>query len=104
MFEKKQEIGLLIDVYGDLLTDNQKKTIIDYYDFDISMSEIAEENNITKQAVKDSIDKALVNFEKLEKVLHLATFHKCLEKLKNEKCKLSAEKYLERLEKILELI
>ena len=55
--EKKVEISILCDLYGKLLTDKQFEFVDDYYNNDLSLSEIAENNNITRQAVRDIIKK-----------------------------------------------
>lgn len=71
MIEEKQYIFSLVDTYEDLLTDRQKEMIHDYYYNDFSLNEIAESLGITKQAVKDSIDKAIKNLNRYEDALHL---------------------------------
>ena len=71
MIEEKQYIFSLVDTYEDLLTDRQKEVIHDYYYNDFSLNEIAESLGITKQAVKDSIDKAIKNLNRYEDALHL---------------------------------
>lgn len=55
--EKKVEISILCDLYGKLLTQKQYELLNDYYNNDLSLSEIAENNNITRQAVRDIIKK-----------------------------------------------
>ena len=39
---KDMRIPLLLDYYGDMLTDNQRETLELYYDEDMSLAEIAE--------------------------------------------------------------
>ena len=68
--EKKVEVSILCQIYGKLLTEKQYEVINDYYNNDFSLSEIAENNNITRQAVRDMIKKGeskLFEFE--EKLL-----------------------------------
>ena len=68
--EKKVELSILCQIYGKLLTEKQYEVINDYYNNDFSLSEIAENNNITSQAVRDMIKKGenkLFEFE--EKLL-----------------------------------
>lgn len=48
---KDLEISRLCDAYGALLTDNMCKAIREYYDYDMSLAEIGEEFDITRQAV-----------------------------------------------------
>lgn len=64
--EEKQKISLLLDIYGELLTDRQKDFLDLYYNEDLSYGEIAESENISRQAVHDTIHhgkKALLHFE-----------------------------------------
>ena len=68
--EKKVEVSILCQIYGKLLTDKQYEFINDYYNNDLSLSEIAENNNITRQAVRDIIKKGESKlFEYEEKLL-----------------------------------
>lgn len=55
--EKNVEISMLCEIYGSLLTKKQLDILIDYYNNDLSLSEIAENNNITRQAVRDILKK-----------------------------------------------
>ena len=55
--ERKVKVSILCDLYGKLLTDKQFEFVDDYYNNDLSLSEIAENNNITRQAVRDIIKK-----------------------------------------------
>lgn len=55
--EKKIEISILSEIYGSLLTEKQLSYIDDYYNNDLSLSEIAENNGITRQAARDNIKK-----------------------------------------------
>ena len=55
--EDKFKISILLEIYGNLLTDKQKSLLDDYYNNDLSLSEIAENNEITRQAVRDILKK-----------------------------------------------
>ena len=69
---KKVEISMLCDIYGKLLTEKQFEFINDYYNNDLSLSEIAENNDITRQAVRDIIKKGERKlFEYEEKLLFM---------------------------------
>ncbi len=58
MFEKNLKIGILLDFYGDILSE-RKRDVLDYYfNDDLSLSEIAEEIDISRQGVRDLIKKA----------------------------------------------
>lgn len=55
--EKKVQLGMLCDIYGKLLTKRQYNILNDYANGDLSLTEIAENNNITRQAVNDIVKK-----------------------------------------------
>ena len=55
--EKKVITGMLCEIYGDLLTDKQQSVLNDYCNEDLSISEIAENNNTTRQAINDIVKK-----------------------------------------------
>ena len=68
----KVQRSMLCDIYGKLLTEKQFEFIDDYYNNDLSLSEIAENNNITRQAVRDIIKKGERKlFEYEEKLLFM---------------------------------
>ena len=70
--DKKVEISMLWQIYGNLLTDKQNEYIDYYYNQDLSLSEIAENDNITRQAVRDIIKKGERKlFEYEEKLLFM---------------------------------
>lgn len=55
---KNMEMTFLFDFYGDMLTAKQRDMMELYYDNDLSLSEIAENEGITRQGVRDSIKRA----------------------------------------------
>ena len=57
MFVKNLEIGYLLDFYGEILPERRRDIMDLYYNDDLSLSEIAEQMGITRQAVRDSIKK-----------------------------------------------
>lgn len=63
---KTIEINKLFDFYGVLLTEKQQKVIKDYYFYNISLSEISENLNISRQAVRDCLLKAENALKKFE--------------------------------------
>ena len=70
--DKKVEISMLWEIYGSLLTDKQNEYIDYYYNQDLSLSEIAENDGITRQAVRDIIKKGERKlFEYEEKLLFM---------------------------------
>lgn len=101
MIEEKEHICLLIDLYQELLTEKQSEIMHSYYFEDYSLSEIAENLDITKQAVKDSIDKARKSLVKFEDVLHLASKSEKFNQLQQKKGEMPIEDYVADLEKLL---
>jgi predicted DNA-binding protein YlxM (UPF0122 family) len=68
---KNIEISVLLDFYGDMLTQKQREFLEDYYNNDLSLSEIAENVGITRQGVRDSIKRAETQLYKMEEMLGL---------------------------------
>lgn len=68
---KNVEIGLLNDYYGGLLTQYQTETLRSYYDDDLSLAEIAEEQGVSRQAVMDVIKRAELKLKEYESKLGL---------------------------------
>ena len=60
----------LWDTYGPLLTDTQRELCELYYMCDLSLSEIAEEKGISKQAVSDTLKKSRELLDYYEDKLH----------------------------------
>lgn len=52
------EITILLDFYGEMLTKKQRDFLSLYYNEDLSLSEIAENEGITRQGVRDAIKRA----------------------------------------------
>lgn len=67
--EKNVEISMLCQIYGKLLTKKQLEILQDYYDKDLSLSEIAQNQEITRQAVRDIIKKGENKLFELEEKL-----------------------------------
>ncbi len=66
MIEKKVEVSVLFDYYQELLTKTQRNIIELYFNYDLSLSEIAEEIGVSRQAVYDHIkrtEKLLFEYE-----------------------------------------
>ena len=68
---KNLDVAMLHDFYGAMLTDKQRDAIDLYYNQDLSLSEIAELQNITRQGVRDSIKRGEVFLYDLEDKLHM---------------------------------
>ena len=69
---KNLEIPFLLDFYGEMLTRKQHDFLVYYYEDDLSLSEIAENEGITRQGVRDSIKRAEAQLFDMEEHLGLA--------------------------------
>lgn len=78
--EKTKRVNELIDLYGSLLTSNQLNILELYYMEDLSLKEISEELNISRNAVHDSLKRSITSLEDYEAKLNLLE----KEKIKNE--------------------
>jgi predicted DNA-binding protein YlxM (UPF0122 family) len=72
MFTKDLSIAYLLDFYGDVLSERKKSVLDDYYNNDLSLSEIAQELGISRQGVRELIKKAEEELNFYEQKLHLA--------------------------------
>ena len=103
--EKKIKISMLCEIYGKLLTEKQLAILNDYYNNDLSLTEIAQNNNITRQAVLDNIKKGenkLFEFE--EKLLIMEKTikqEKLLQEVLSELSKIEDASSDKKIEKIL---
>ncbi len=52
------ELSMLLDLYGEALTQKQRDYLGFYYNDDLSLAEIAENEGITRQGVRDAIKRA----------------------------------------------
>jgi len=81
---KKVELSALYELYGSSLTKNQQQ-IIDFCILqDLSLGEVSDLLNISRQAVKYTLDNAITSMLKLEEKLHfLSKFQDIKYKLSN---------------------
>ncbi|NLT95759.1 MAG: putative DNA-binding protein [Clostridia bacterium] len=82
MLEKRDYLILLFDFYSALLTEKQRLIFDLYYQDDLSLGEIAEQLNISRQAVYDIIKRSENILEDYENKLKL------VKKFQNNKEKL----------------
>ena len=66
MAESRWTRSMLLDFYGELLTRRQRECYELHYNEDLSLSEIAEQCRISRQAAWENIRRALAAMENLE--------------------------------------
>ncbi|EET88365.1 putative helix-turn-helix protein YlxM/p13 family protein [Clostridium carboxidivorans P7] len=110
IMEERVKLSILLDLYGELLTEKQKDVMDLYYNDDLSLSEISELTNTSRQAVHDIIKrchKLLVQYEEKLDLMNIKfkmkQFKECL--LQDINDLLIQDKVnLEKLEKMKEYI
>ena len=85
---KDLKFAALLDIYGGMLTDKQREVLDLYYNEDLSLSEIAANEDISRQGVRDSIkrgEEALLELdEKIGVVALLAKYDVLLDSVKSQ--------------------
>ena len=71
MKEKSIRTGILLDFYGNLLTDKMRETCESYYNEDLSLAEITADTGISRQGVYDTLHRAEKQLEEYEERLGL---------------------------------
>lgn len=71
MLDKVLRLGALLDFYGALLTDKQRQCLEMHYLSDFSYSEIAEELQVSRQAIYDILRRSEQLLEEYEEKLRL---------------------------------
>ena len=69
--DKDLRTGVLLDIYGGLLTQRQREIMTMYFNDDLSLSEIAEQYGITRQGVHDAIKRGAESLAEYDDILHL---------------------------------
>ena len=103
--EEKVEISILLEIYGNLLTETQRMYMDLYYNQDYSLSEIGDNENITRQAVRTILVKSkkkLYEYEEklsfFEKEKRIKALIQKIELAQNEE---KRKKYLKQIQEVL---
>lgn len=88
---KQDKLILLFDYYGDLLSESQKNYFESYYFDNLSLSEIGENYNVSRNAISKELKLATEKLNNYEDKLHLVKkddeLRKIVSKLKDETIK-----------------
>lgn len=79
--EKTIKYNELLHIYGSLLSDAQKEIATSYFEYDLSISEIADEKGVSRAAVEDAIKKSISKLDQLENSLHILENNKNIEEI-----------------------
>ena len=97
--EKIDELIILFDYYEKLLTESQKNYFIEYYFNNLSLSEIAENFNVSRNAVSKDLKLTVEKLNGYEEKLKLYSKDKKLRRLVNV---IKDEELKEKINKILD--
>ena len=106
--EKIVKVAELYDIYGPLLNEKQRDVINCYYNEDLPLQEIAENNNKSKQAISDMMTRTVDKLFEFEDELSLLekkdelkdALTSIRELMENSKNKEAIEKITETIERI----
>lgn len=71
MLEKVERAARLLDLYKGIISDKQRMMCSQYFLDNLSLSEIAENEGISRQAVHDGIERGMETMEAAERSLRL---------------------------------
>ncbi len=97
MLEKVIYYNELYDFYKDLLTLKQRKYYEDYYFSNMSLQELAEEYNVSRNAIYKQLQNILKKLDHYEEVLKLNYKRKMLKEISKN---IKDEKLKQKLDKI----
>ena len=78
--DKNIEMVMLYEIYGKLLTVKQQAIFEEYYLYNLSLREIAENKKISYQAVRDSIKSSEIMLKNFENTIGMKEMVKKVEK------------------------
>ena len=93
------EVSTLLDYYKNLLSDKQREYLINHFEDDLSLSEIAKNNDVSRQAVYDNIKRGIKLLKDYEEKLG---FHEKEKQVYQELLELKKDFKIEKLDDIIE--
>ena len=104
--EKKDRLFISIynDYYGSLLTEYQRRLVDGYYNLDMSLSELAKENDISPQGVRDALKRAEKQLIAYEEKLGLVRKTQEIKSIIEEVMQRSEKEQKEKLSKVVDIL
>ena len=100
--DKNIKLSMLLDIYGKLLTEKQFDAVDFYYNQNLSLGEIAENEGITRQGVRKNLLEGEKNLLDFEDKLHFLEEKLAKNKMIEELIKETEDiKFKEKLQKLL---
>lgn len=93
------EVANLLEIYSSLLSEKQREYLEDHFENDLSLSEIAKNNNVSRQAIYDNIKRGVALLYDYEDKLK---FYQAKKNIRKELVDLKEKFTKENLEKIIE--
>lgn len=100
---KNLYVSALLDVYGEFLSEKQRVVTEHYYNDDLSLAEIAENEGITRQGVNDLIKRAEAQLMAYEEKCHYCEYFLKLRNL-SDKARLGDGDAVKEILDIIEII
>ena len=93
------EIANLLEIYSPLLSEKQREYLEDHFENDLSISEIAKNNNVSRQAIFDNIKRGVALLYEYENKLK---FHQIKQDIREKLIDLKEDFTEEKLENIID--
>lgn len=103
IFEKKKKYNHLYDYYGSLLTEKQQQYFTSYHFDDMSLAEIADIYEVSRNAVYDQLNKIYTLLDHYEEKLQLSLNDQKREAIYNEYVNSNDEEIKELINKLRSL-
>ena len=84
VIDKAIRYNTLLSLYAPLLSDTQKEILEDYYSFNLSISEIADNRKVSRAAVEDAIKKGTKKLDSIEEDIGNLKVLKKIEELREK--------------------
>lgn len=98
-------IGKLLSTYGGMLSKDRQKIMTDYFEYNMTLAEIAQQRGVSRQAILDAIDKSCEKLKQFESSLKLCERKETLQKVLTEILSIANDREVkEKVEKLLKEI